>query len=138
MALRTLETYGQLSQEKLTPKILMGNLMFKPKPGFPQSPLLVTLDMPVGHHFETLERELYLGSVLQPRRESWLKAWHVEGEFRETAGYAVAPGVESVWGRVLVSPLWPPHPPPPLLHQPCSQQVVATQVLLGLPPWSGR
>ena len=77
--------------------------MFKPKPGFPQSPLLVTLDMPVGHHFETLERELYLGSVLQPRRESWLKAWHVEGEFRETAGYAVAPGVESVWGRVLVS-----------------------------------
>ena len=112
MALRTLETYGQLSQEKLTPKILMGNLMFKPKPGFPQSRLLVTLDMPVGHHFETLERELYLGSVLQPRRESWLKAWHVEGEFRETAGYAVAPGVESVWGRVLVSPLWPPTPLP--------------------------
>ena len=32
----------------------------------------------------------------------------------------------------------PPHPRlPPLLHQPCSQQVVATQVLLELPPWWG-
>lgn len=86
VALRTLETCSQLSQEKLTPLILMGNLIFKPKPGFPQSPLLVKLDMPVGHHFETLERELYLGSVLQALRQSWLKEWHIKGEFREIAG----------------------------------------------------
>ena len=92
--------------------------------------MLVKLDMPVSHQFETLERELYLGNVLQALCGSWLKEGHVKGEFREIAGSAPAPGVEPVWRSVGFSSVAPTAPPSPtiasvLFTTGCSNSVFA-------------